>query len=92
MIQRMTSACQNDQAAGYVLGCMAVYEATYVTDCIAAWDTAAEQCAPETQTLLDCWLGREVLDYDCDADGRVVLVSGICLPEATALEACRGEP
>jgi hypothetical protein len=89
IVQRATRVCQNDQSAGYVLGCMAVYEATYVTDCIEAWNAAGDVCSAQTGALLDCWLGREVLDYDCDADGRVVLSSGICATEATALDVCQ---
>ena len=92
VIQRATQVCQNDQSAGYLLGCMAVYEASYVTDCISAWDGAAQGCSAQTEALLDCWLGREVLDYDCDADGRVVLSSGICAAELSEFELCQVEP
>jgi hypothetical protein len=69
---------------------MAVYEATYVTDCLEAWNSAAEGCPAQTGALLDCWRGREVLDYDCDADGRVALSSGVCAREAAALDRCQG--
>lgn len=90
LAERALSACQNEQSIGYVFGCMAVYEDTYVSECVDAWGDAAEKCPSEAEALLDCGAMREAMDYDCDSERRVTLVDGVCEPETEALDTCLG--
>ena len=85
---RIFVACTNWQSNGFVHGCLAVFGATYVSDCVAEWTQAAENCAAEVEAVLDCGNMLPVLDYECDADGDVTFAPGVCESETAALDQC----
>jgi hypothetical protein len=85
---RIFVACTTWQSNGFVLGCLAVFEDTYVANCTAALAQAAESCAPEVQAVLDCSNLLPVLDYECDSDGDVTFAAGVCESESAALDQC----
>ena len=82
-------ACINWQANGFVLGCTAVSDSNYVSDCTAELVQAAESCNAEVISLLACGTLRTALDYACDDANDVTFAPGICETETTALEQCQ---
>jgi len=80
--------CQNDQAVGFVIGCLAVYEGTYVSECVEQWNALAHACPQEATALAQCWSVQDVLGYSCRND-RVVLASGVCSDEQAAIQPCQ---
>jgi len=85
---QITATCATRQQVGFLHGCTGVFASTYIRDCTAELQQAAEQCPAEVEAIADCTVYREVLDFACDADGDVTFADGVCTSETAALESC----